>query len=716
MTSPGVFPDDPAFDLGNEDDSSLPPLLRRPDPTADPVPVTQLRGARKALLSNPFSALDEEAASVVTGGAADPVILGALVGITGPGTDGINLLTPKPVVGGTLHVIAPHRRYLDLDVLPDFINQRWAHLLRAAMDARPPATPMPTYETLRVTAEGEERPLAIFKVRMKDRAALAEAVTQSMRQTYYAQKGENDYTDSVLQQGVKEPLTMFIVRVVYGDRTSETYLVSGDGNSRLVSMWLARTGSDIDAAAAACVATVIGPVDRAGPMRPADQRAARRRVELMTTRVRRGLAERVLTESTRREGHTVTFPAVVVVGAQAEDGAPLPDLVAARDDLLANLHVHVTPWADGAQYAQGMHRVYRHAASEGLITAEEHRVLSGTVGPDRMHALLGLPPHRLWSAALHQHAVLANGSAWEMNKLICQEFGMGKADRKRVGDRLGTVALSGYRSLDGVEQALRTFGDGGTITDDVWKQPWDLTGGTDPLTVLDEVLERALAGYPDAVAELTVLGGTAAILDGLITRDRGSKLGATRSDGKAPFRAAPTRLLTILSGTDGGRRMLHSIARAHVAADPAVLPKAFYTATREVSGEQVHDGDPVTDKAGAQVTLDYEWDLVYTADPVEAERVIALTKAANGKTGGGGTDDTPEDVRPRRRLDLGLTEAVKAARTLARMVQSRGRQVFGAPDAVETLRQRLKAIDEILLTFGPMRTDVLVLDDEDGEE
>ena len=296
--------------------------------------MTQLRGARRALLSNPSSALDEEAASVVTGGAADPVILGALVGV-GLSIDGINLLTPKPVVGGTLHVIGSHRRYLDLDVLPDFVNQRWAHLLRTAMDAKPPTTPVPTYETLRVTVDGEERPLAIFKVRMKDRAALAEAVTESMRQTQHAQKGENDYTDSVLQQGVKEALTLFVVRMVYGDGTSETYLVTGDGNSRLVSMWLARTGGDIDEAAAACVASVIGPVDRASPMRPADQRTARRRVEAMTARVRRGLAERVLTESTRREGHTLTFPAVVVVGAQAEDGAPLQDLVAARDDLLA---------------------------------------------------------------------------------------------------------------------------------------------------------------------------------------------------------------------------------------------------------------------------------------------------------------------------------------------------------------------------------------------
>ena len=222
--------------------------------------------------------------------------------------------------------------------------------------------------------------------------------------------------------------------------------------------------------------------------------------------------------------------------------------------------------------------------------------------------------------------------------------------------------------MAGVEQALRAFGDGGTITNTVWKKPWDLTGGTDPLTVLDEVLKRALASYPDAIAELTVLGGTAAILDGLITRDRGSKLGDSRNDGKAPFRTTPVRLLTI----PGPRRPTDAALHRPGARRrrPRRTSQGFSTATREVSGEQVHDGDPVTDKAGAQVTLDYEWDLVYAADPAEAERVIALTKAANGKPDGGGTDDTPEDVRQRRRLDLGLTEAVKAARTLARMVRA----------------------------------------------
>ncbi len=162
-----------------------------------------------------------------------------------------------------------------------------------------------------------------------------------------------------------------------------------------------------------------------------------------------------LTEATRREGHTIAFPAVVVVGARADDGGPLTDLVAARDDLLANLHVHVTPWTSGAQYTQGMQRVYRHARAEELITPEEFQVLSGTVGPDTMHELLGVPAHRLWAAAVHQHAVLAGPDAYAMNLLIKQEFGMGKADRMRISERLAPMALSAYRSKDGIEQPLR---------------------------------------------------------------------------------------------------------------------------------------------------------------------------------------------------------------------------------------------------------------------
>ncbi|MGJ3557987.1 hypothetical protein ACR6C2_00020 [Streptomyces sp. INA 01156] len=55
----------------------------------------------------------------------------------------INLLTAKPVVGGMLYVTPPHYRYLDVDVLPDFINQRWADQLCTAMDVAPSTSVVP---------------------------------------------------------------------------------------------------------------------------------------------------------------------------------------------------------------------------------------------------------------------------------------------------------------------------------------------------------------------------------------------------------------------------------------------------------------------------------------------------------------------------------------------------------------------------------------------
>ena len=695
------------------ENESLPPLLRRPDVVSAPVSVTQLRNFRKTLLENLNSSLDEDAASVVTSGAVEPAVLRRVVeadGVVAPA----GLLIAKPVVGGTLFAIPPHRRFTDLDVLPDFLNQRWVHKLHTQMDVEEESSAPVVYNTFKDPAT--DQPMALFVVRLPNRRALADAVTASMRQTYGAQGQKNIYTDSVLQQGVKEPLTLFIVRVEFDDGTeAETYALAGDGNSRLVSLWLARTGGNIDAAAAACVAAVIGPVDRTGPRRPADQRAARTKVVDMVDRVRRGLAEAHLTEATVREGHTLTFPAIVVVGALTEDGAPLPDLVAARDDLVANLHVHVTPWEDGAQNTQGMQRVYRHALRSGVFDAPTHKVLLGEVGPAKMHSLLGLPPHRLWSAALHQQVVLA-GNAERMNQLIKQEFGMGKADRQRVSARLAPMALSAYRSSPLFEQFSRALGNGGVITDDVWKLDWHLTCGDNPRAVLDDILAQALQGDGNAVAELTVLGGTAAIISGFITRDRGSKLAAAREPRNAPLRFIPNALLARLANTKGGLKMLHSIAYAHVAADPTIVPKRFHTVEREIDGVIVRDGDPVLDKANAMVSIDYEWDLVYAASPIDAEASIANLKK-NISNGGKGTGET-EDARQRRMLADAIKGAAKAANTLARMTQTHnlGRAVFGASSSVDALREQLGGIANILLKYGPMDDVLLDLGDDEGDE
>ncbi|MFE7034573.1 hypothetical protein ACFU9Y_30110, partial [Streptomyces sp. NPDC057621] len=382
------------------------------------------------------------------------------------------------------------------------------------------------------------------------------------------------------------------------------------------------------------------------------------------------------------------------------------DLGAARDDLLASLHVHVTPWTRGAQYTQGMQRVYRHALREGLITPETYRVLSGTVDAQEMHDLLGVPAHRLWAAALHQQVLLSAPGAHSMNRLVKQEFGMTRGDRQRISERLAPTVLSAYRGHRSIEQSLRAFGNGGTITDRVWKQPWKLTEGSEVSEVLDGILDRALAGEAGAVAELTVLGGTAAILDGYITRDRGSKEGTVRGSGSAPFRTTPVSLLDVLSKTAGGLRMLHSIARAHVAADPAVLPKQFHTHHYEVGGQLMRDGEPLLDKAGEQVIIDYEWDLVYASDPVRALAAIAENSSEPLET-------EAEDVRQRRLLADSVASALGAARSLARLHKSRGPEVFGHADTVDEVREQLRQAEGILLRFGPSRAAFLL--DEDQE-
>ncbi|RJQ77650.1 hypothetical protein D5S17_14600 [Pseudonocardiaceae bacterium YIM PH 21723] len=529
-------------------------------------------------------------------------------------------------------------------------------------------------------------------------------------------RAANDYTESILQQGVKEPITLFVVRVVFADGTSETYLMAGDGNSRLASMWLARTGGDVDQAAEACVSTVIGPRGRDKKRRPADRREARKRVGEMAARVRLGLAEAVCTEATRREGHTLTVPAVVIVGAKTDDGLPVSDLLACRDDLVASLHVNVTPWVSEAQYDQGMRRVYRRALKEKLISTDYYRVLCGLCSAQEMHEMFSFPPHRLWSAALHQQVVLSAPHYIRFRELIMEEFVLRQGDRLQVGARLGTMALAAYRKDPHHAVMLNAFKDGGPITNLVWRQHWSLTKGANPLDVLDQILDRALNDQEftkdeniSAKAELTVLGGTAAIIDGLLTRERGSKKGTTRAVLKTPYRLKTHSLLSKLAQTSGGLKMLHSIAKSHVAQSAGVRPKLFHTMSTEINGRIVHDGDPVIDQAGAQATIELEWDLFAAADPIETAQELAASQSEEAQTTGS------QDVFQRAKLAKGADEAFQAVKALHRMPKDPGSalSVFGSPESLNTIRKKLTTTADVLLLNMPVNTGLASDLDED---
>ncbi|MFV2086808.1 hypothetical protein [Micromonospora sp. LOL_021] len=271
---------------------------------------------------------------------------------------------------------------------------------------------------------------------------------------------------------MKEPLLLVPMRVIFRDfADDECYLVSIDGNSRLVSMWKGRTGGNVDQAASACIETVIGtPVGTS--WRRATQRQIRDALSARVDLINQGLLEDELTENTIRAGHTLTAPTVVVVGGKITDGTDLlTDMVAAREDLIATIHTDATPWDPAAQAEQGMARVLRRATNTGLMTPEKRRVIEGRCTVEEMHELLGLPKHRLWAVALTLQAIL---NPWYdgMRTLFREEFNSSNPTRLLVGKQVASTALSGYRSAKTINVAVNAFSDGGPIAETVWEFRW----------------------------------------------------------------------------------------------------------------------------------------------------------------------------------------------------------------------------------------------------
>ncbi|MFE2955080.1 hypothetical protein [Nocardia tengchongensis] len=592
---------------------------------------------------------------------------------------------------------------MDMGILPDVLGARWAYALHNKLDERDTDDKLKFLKPQLTTARGDSgEPLAVLELHVEDRDELADLIRQAFARTCPdGTDTPNDYTNSILQSGVKEPLMLVVLKVVFGKTMTCHYLMAIDGNSRLASLWKARTGGGIDTAASACIEAVLGTHKAGGAWKPLSSRHLRDRVESLAKQVTRGLRDTQLTASTIRTGQTLIVPAVVVVGTSDGNNAPLKDLVAARDDMLATIHTDTTPWTEEAQAERGMSRVLRRAVSNGLITAQESAAVEGLYTAAGMHAETGLPPHRLWAAALTLQLVLArwgNG----MGDLFCEEFNLVKPSRLSIGSRVAATALCGYRSTKNVRLAVNAFSNGGPITDDVRNFYWGLDHGRDPITVLDQLLERALDNEWDATAQLSVLGGIAGMLEGLISRDRGSKVSGEyrRAVGRTPFRVPSYRVVQGLAETAGGKRILHSLAVSHVRGSS---PKLFHT-----DGEQ--SGEPVVDAVGAQASIEMEWDIVEAAYPKRAmeERQQARVQVA--------ATYEPADVQLRRELRLSSAAVHQATMALVRMKRTHGPSVFGPREAVEEIQGQLTISRDLLMVHGPaVFEDDLAEHDDDTE-
>jgi len=702
VATPKFDPQDGPADK-NRGDSSFPALKHRPVKAVPPAAARTLAPVRTALQKNPDVNLPDEAAGVITAGLTDPVRFRMLTEThAAPDGSSTSLLNRKRVGEGTAFVTPQHDRYIEMGCIPDLVGARWQHTLHNQLDIE-------SNELAAVkmgTAVGPHGYWTMLELEVEDHQEFAARIREAFVKTGPDGPAvKNDYTDSILQSGVKEALLLVPIRIRFRDGSDdEYYLVIIDGNSRFVSMWKARTGGNVDQAAAACIEAVVG-VPAGSAWKRATQRQVRDAITDRADIINQGLLEDTLTENTIRLGHTLTAPTIVVVGGRrADDDAPLTDLFAAREDLIATIHTDATPWDDAAQSEQGMARLLRRAVTAGYLTADQRRVIEGQCSVQEMHALLGLPPHRLWAAALTVQTIL---NPWYegMRSLFREEFNSRNPSRLLVGRKIAATALSGYRSAATFAVATNAFSDGGPIADKVWDYKWTLTGGSSALAVLDEVLKEALDGDTNAIAELCVLGGTAGMLGGLITRDRGSKL---TTDGKramrtVPFRTRPYRIVEMLAGTAGGLRTLHSLAVSHVTGKPA---KRFYS--QDAPDGAYADGDPVRDTNGTQVSVEMEWDVVVTADPVKAATEIAAA-GANAPD----TQTKPEPQRLREQLHGGARAALDAVDRLILLAQSSGVDVFGSYDSIVMIKEQLQDARDKLNAHGP--SEPLILDDEDDD-
>lgn len=194
------------------------------------------------------------------------------------------------------------------------------------------------------------------------------------------------------------------------------------------------------------------------------------------------------------------------------------------------------------------------------------------------------------------------------------------------------------------------------------------------------------------------------MIDGLITRDRGSKAtdDGKRTPRQVPFRSRPYRLIDALASTQGGLKTLHSMAVAHITGKPA---KQFHSVDDPDGNFQ--DGDPLLDAAGAHANLELEWDVVTISDPVRAAEAIA----AAGNTGNG---NRPKDeaARLRQQMQAGAKEVLKAVEKLGVLASTGGADTFGSYDTVEEIKNQLQTARDLLSKRGPQEP-VIFEDDED---
>ncbi|MET9401529.1 hypothetical protein [Kitasatospora sp. NPDC002965] len=277
----------PRIELPAQADHDLEALsiTRRPLPLPEMPATAALRKVAMRLERNPRTNLDEDARKAAAALQVEPERAALLV-TTQP--NGVSLLSEVAVPGGALDVIE---------------CRAWARMLFPLYQPRIAAlslsVPAPR---LLDDHDGNGHPLAQAQCEFSSPKELAELVRETVVSTLNTPK--SDYSDSIMQRGVSEPLLVILVRVTFTDGSPSRVLpVVVDGISRLSSAAKTRTARSNEGTGDAVVEDLLRDPNSL-------RRAVRDEVVTYNTAYQRGLTDQVV-----RVGQATTVPVRLVVGA-----------------------------------------------------------------------------------------------------------------------------------------------------------------------------------------------------------------------------------------------------------------------------------------------------------------------------------------------------------------------------------------------------------------
>ncbi|GAA2627113.1 hypothetical protein GCM10010411_75220 [Actinomadura fulvescens] len=374
-----------------------------------------------------------------------------------------------------------------------------------------------------------------------------------------------DYSDSIIGHGVMTPVEAVLAEVRFTNGSPPLFLTAlYDGTSRAASAALVRY-YQADLTPAENIALTARELRNALTMTARKRRTAYlRQAEAANLAYQRpdGLTMPVLRQLQARR-----LPVRLIVGADfSQDNTN--ELPAAITAAQSTRHISVNPWREASKDSVTAQRTVQHLyqaghVSEAFIHLAENRPLTdGEIaklfpGADRD---LVVDPRTgrarpLWRAAEIVHTLTEPGVDDEARLFIRGDQGVRSIQPERYAGFIGVLVDVPWRwtKPETTDTARNAWRNGGVLSPEIFEE-WD----EGPVYEhVDELINRAEVGDTAARLTLQVLAGTALLADGILTRDRGSKLGA---DG-VTYRAAPPVLLSTWADTRHGRLQAGQVIR-----------------------------------------------------------------------------------------------------------------------------------------------------------